>query len=129
MGTVAAVIILAVQLPFKLLAYLLKNKALLIIAIIIIAIFVVPKIINSNTGAASVAPVQNYQKNPPPPEYASQVVQTPSRFYYVADLTDNDKTITLNRFYSYDRKDWKLNTLPLPLNKADVKIYDRGGTK
>jgi hypothetical protein len=51
------------------------------------------------------------------------VIQTSSRHYYVVDSYESESQITLTDFYAFDEKWTRYDTIPLTLNKSDIRIY------
>ncbi len=114
---------------FRLLGLLFKYKALLVIVVIGVVIFLFVGTRSGQPGTANPqTAIPKYQTLAPPANIAPKVIQTTSRVYYVAAFADNGKTVTMMRYYSYDKDKWQLNIIPLTLTKADIKIYDRGKT-
>lgn len=129
--TLLAILILAVKLPFRILAYLFKHKILLVLLVLGIGgIFAWRACNNIGNSPTSTVPIPSYQQIAPGVDKAPYVVTTTSRVYFVTDYTeDKDKgLITLKKYYLYDKKAWKLMSVPLILDKAlygDIKIYER----
>jgi hypothetical protein len=121
--TLIAIPILIVKAPFMILGYLARNKVLLILVIIVAGIiFLSSKINNQNTPEVA---IPNYQVIAPSPDLAPKVVATPSRVYYVRELSETEDTVTLLNWYDYNEKKWQKHTTPLPLDKSNIKIYNR----
>ena len=105
------------------LGYLVRNKVLLILVIVVAGVFFLTTKINNQTSPS--IEVQTYQVIAPSPDLAPKVVATSSRVYYVRELTETDTTATLLVWYSYNEQQWQKHTTPLPLDKANIKIYNR----
>lgn len=128
MKTILAVVILIFKLPFMLLAAILKNKALILIAIIAVAVVFAIGYFNKQDKSTQPAAVYNYQKKAPPVQDYPRIVQTSSRAYYIATMTNINGVLTLTNYQYYDSRKWQTSTKPLPLDRKVfglVQIYDR----
>jgi hypothetical protein len=105
------------------LGYLLRNKVLLILLVIVAGVWFISHKIDSQNADVAETPI--YQVIAPSPELAPKVVTTPSRVYYVRTLSETDGTVTLLNWYDYNEKQWQKHETPLPLDKSIIKIYSR----
>jgi hypothetical protein len=51
------------------------------------------------------------------------VIQTTTRHYYIVSSYETESQITLTDFYAYDDKWVRYDTIPLTLDKTDIRIY------
>ncbi len=124
---------LLIQSPFKLLAYLFKNKALLVALVVVVLLILGARAIGiGNATTLKTATRQllpTYLQTAPDRNLAPKALPTSSRVYLVSTFTEDKQTITLTRFYVYNKdKQWQLVTKPLPLDKGlypGMKLYDR----
>ena len=105
------------------LGYLVRNKVLLILVIVVAGILFLSNKVKEQTPPSVEIP--SYQIIAPSPDLASKVVVTPSSIYYVRKFDETDSTITLLTWYSYNEQQWQKHTKPLPLDKDKIKIYNR----
>jgi len=106
-----------------LLGYLFRNKVFFILVIIAVGIFVINH--NISKQASPSVEIPHYQVIAPSADLAPQVVATPSRVYYVREISLTDDTVTLLVWYDYNEQQWQKHTTPLPLDKSNIKIYNR----
>ena len=121
----------AVKCAFLLVTYPFRHPKLLLVGVIIVFAFIGihacsvltrPK---TSTGQ----PVPAYALNVPPISEAPYMVQTQTRIYFVQSYSGTPTTtLTLNRFYSWDGKTWRLQTVPLTLVPkfiGPLRLYTR----
>lgn len=126
MKVIGAAVKLIILAPYLVLKVIARNKVLIFIAIAIVIFLVVQGRIKGGGQDTPLGEIPPYQIIAPPGDVAPIVVKTQSRVYYVALMHEGEAVITLVEWYSYDADRWQLHDTPLPLNKADVKIYHRG---
>lgn len=119
-----AILVLILKSPLLLLKYLAKNKALLVVVIIGVALFVFSQ--RASQESPTTRTIPGYQAIAPPSQIAPRVISTASRVYYVAQWQETDQTFTALKWWDYNSKSWQEHTSPLPLSKSNIKIYDRG---
>ncbi len=134
MKNLSAIFVIILRLPFLIFGYLLKNKAALIICVVLVIGLAVWQTTKSKPASEEAAKIEvpYYQENAPAREKSPNVIQTigPDRVYYVARFTDDGETITLaaDGFYMYNKKKWEVGKLPLPLERGNfqnILIYKR----
>lgn len=127
MKIAAALIGLMFRLPFIALRLLVRNRVVLIIVIVAVGYFAISARLNSGSEAPGQRPdMPPYQVIAPLPIVAPVAVQTQSRVYYVSRMEEDGETVTLLIWYDYDADEWVRRETPLPLDKGNIKIYQRG---
>lgn len=97
-----------------------------ILGVVIFGFFACQRACNKPSDANALSP-QRYQDVAPDKRTCPTVVQTSSRIYYVSKYTKEAGIITLNKYYTYDKK-WTLSTIPLIMDPAiygKVVLYER----
>lgn len=123
-----AIIVLILKLPLLILRFLFQHTILLIGVIIVVIALIAASSLNKSDDTSQMVQIPEYQKIAPDISKAPVVIITPSRVYYVFDWTDDGQIITLESFYFYDRGEWEVSELPLPLDRntvGEIKIYQR----
>jgi len=121
MMTLWAIVILIFKAPFLLLAFLFKNRFLLVIgAIVVVAIIVIPRLNLNQSPTTNQSNIATYQQAHP----EGMAIATSSRLFYALEYTDDGNVITMMKFYDYDGKKWVLQKLPLQLDRQFIgEIY------
>ena len=127
MMTLLAIIVLIIKSPVIIVGYFFKHKAFLVVVVIIVGAVFLIGYFNKQTSQLNIA-VESYQRIAPSIQQAPRVVQTNSRVYYVATMSDDGQVLTLTNYYVYDKNEWQNVSLPLPLDRdifGEIKIYNR----
>lgn len=126
-----AIAIAIITLPLRLAWGIIKHPKVLILLAIVIFAFIGIKACNNAfnqpTAAATTQPAK-YQEIAPSKAQAPYVLATNTRVYYVSRYTDNQQVITLQEYFVYDKKGWKLQTQPLAIDRkyyGEVRLYER----
>ncbi len=107
------------------LGFLFRQKALLIVVIIVIGVVILFGQFNKYNSTTS---MPSYQKIAPTVQQAPRAVQTSSRVYYVSTMKDDGEILTLTHYYFYDKKQWQEVDDPLYLDRqvfGEIRIYNR----
>lgn len=119
-----------IALPLRVAWYIIRRPRLLILFGVVVASVVVLRACagGSATNNTQVVEQERYIEIAPSVADAPYIISTASRVYYVRSYTDSGQVINLDQYYTYDRKKWVSQTIPLLLDKAcfgEVRITIR----
>lgn len=122
-------LIAVIAFPLRVLIWIVKHPRILVFILVIIGIIIGVRTCSNmfNHGSKAAEPAV-YQEKTPSISNAPYVVATDTRLYYVRKYTDDGQVITLEKYYTYDTKKWKLQNDTLPLDRKyypRLKIYER----
>ena len=90
-------------------------KAIIGLAVLIVGLLMLR---NCAMGSESlIVETPEYQKIAPAVKEAPYIVQTSSRVYYVVKYENSGEGLILLEYFTYDRKEWQKQTIPLPLSE------------
>ena len=118
-----------VALPFRAALWVFRHPRLLVLVVVVL--FAVMGIRTCGTafgGTLTATPTEPYQKVAPSRADAPYILATSTRMYYVTRYSDDGRVITLQDYYTYDRKKWVHQTTPLLVDRryyGEVKIHVR----
>lgn len=120
--------VLLVKAPFLILSFLVRHTVLLILVIVVVvALFASHTIGKNNEQNNLKVNFPAYQTIAPSRQMAPIAIQSPTRVYYVSSLSENGDIVNLLVWYDYNEETWQRHDTLLPLNRSEVKIYNRGG--
>jgi len=111
----AIFIIIFVKVP----GWFLKHPRMIIVIVALVAgLFIWRSCACQSKPQPTTSPTQTKQEQLAPKiTLAPYILQTPSRYYYVATYTkDSEKQVTLTKWWEWEKDKWTPRTLPLPVN-------------
>lgn len=123
---ILAILVIILKSPYYILRYALKHKGLALgCVILIVGIIIISNVRGGTDKNANSTPIPAYQIIAPAVNLAPSVGTTSSRVYYIASYQKTPGIVTLTKFYDYNKKAWKLNTMPLSFNESEITIIPR----
>ena len=122
MKTILAIFILIFKAPLLGLMYLFKHRILLILLVILIGGAIAWRSYHQSSSNKQVAgempALPSYQQIAPDKKTAPYILATSSRVYYIEKCLEDKNTVTLQKYYIYNKKKWTMRDKMLVLDKA-----------
>ena len=117
-----------VAIPFRAVLWVLRHPRLLVLAVVVVFAVMGLRTCGAAFVTSTAAPTEPYQEVAPPREEAPYVLATSTRVYYVTRYSDDGQVVTLHEYYTYDKKKWVGQTIPLRIDRAyygEVRLHVR----
>ena len=114
MRTIAAIVYILTVKPIH---FLLKNPITLILFISVIVGLVFYGNYKANTAPDEPTPAHSVESILPDKKLAPVLIQTNSRTYYAASVTDDGRVVMISGYWVYNKDKWERGSGELPLDR------------